>query len=384
MQYGDINNISKFTKFLRNHRKKINEKCSHTSCGPPYGAFNITELEEFNNLYKNALSTFDKNNINSALHMIEMPLNNGPLAIDLDFEHKEKDRQYNGNHIKNITKIFTSKIKEYLDVPDDKIEAYIFEKIAPTFNAKNGLHKDGIHIIYPKVNMSASLRYYITEKTRDEVRKNKILNDIELFNDIDDVFDISVVMRTGWTMFGSCKPGHQRYNLTSIFDMNNNKININYSLDELVELLSIRRFDQNKQIKLSNKYNTDEFKNELKMIYEKYHPIEKQIVSSQIKNIIDSDNNDVILARKLIKLLSKKRATNYNTWIRVGWTLRNIDDCLFWDFTNFSKKCPSKYDEEACKKIWKTKKDYGFTISSLYFWAEEDNPKKLKNMLSNK
>ena len=48
---------------------------------------------------------------------------------------------------------------------------------------------------------------------------------------------------------------------------------------------------------------------------------------------------DVVIARKLVKILSVERATGFDTWIRVGWALRCIDDELYDAFEEFSQKC---------------------------------------------
>jgi hypothetical protein len=69
------------------------------------------------------------------------------------------------------------------------------------------------------------------------------------------------------------------------------------------------------------------------------------------KNIYLSTN--VLEAKKLVKLLSYKRANDYNLWIQVIWCLHNIDEInLFEDAIEFSKKCNNKFDYAGCKKVW--------------------------------
>jgi P4 family phage/plasmid primase-like protien len=55
--------------------------------------------------------------------------------------------------------------------------------------------------------------------------------------------------------------------------------------------------------------------------------------------------------------------------------LRNIDDRLYDEFLDFSKKS-YKYDEYACDKYWNDENKSGkqYTMGSLKYWAKQDNP----------
>ena len=59
------------------------------------------------------------------------------------------------------------------------------------------------------------------------------------------MFDIAVIEKNNWQMYGSCKPNNQTYKLTKIFEYTNNNNTINRKRNntseivELVHLLSI-------------------------------------------------------------------------------------------------------------------------------------------------
>ena len=59
---------------------------------------------------------------------------------------------------------------------------------------------------------------------------------------------------------------------------------------------------------------------------------------------------DIKTARKLVQLLSKKRAYEYYPWICVGWALHNTSVDLYDAFTEFSRKSTEKFDESSCQK----------------------------------
>ena len=68
-----------------------------------------------------------------------------------------------------------------------------------------------------------------------------------------------------------------------------------------------------------------------------------------------------------------KNAHGYNTWIRVGWALHNVDKSLLDKWIEFSKKS-KKFKNGECESLWKSMRDEGFTIRTLMMWAKDDSP----------
>ena len=116
-------------------------------------------------------------------------------------------------------------------------------------------------------------------------------------------------------------------------------------------------------------------KNKESMIVKKEEK-EKQIYTEDeniIKNIIE-------------RCLSKERATNYETWIKVGFALKNTyDNKLGIElFDIFSKKCENKYNEKELLNYWNNIKidcANGYTIRSLYYWAKQDKKEEFIKIL---
>jgi hypothetical protein len=61
------------------------------------------------------------------------------------------------------------------------------------------------------------------------------------------------------------------------------------------------------------------------------------IVEECIKDLDLNNKDNIQFAKKLIKLLNKSRAYDYNEWIPVGWSLYNVSPTLLPDFIEFSK-----------------------------------------------
>jgi hypothetical protein len=85
------------------------------------------------------------------------------------------------------------------------------------------------------------------------------------------------------------------------------------------------------------------------------------------------------LANKCLQYLSPERCENRESWIKVGYALRNTFEgsesgLVLW--REWSKKCPEKYQEGCCEDVWNgTERETGekLTIGSLIFWACEDS-----------
>jgi len=79
----------------------------------------------------------------------------------------------------------------------------------------------------------------------------------------------------------------------------------------------------------------------------------------------------------LVKCLSKKRATEYDPWLSVGFCLYNINSALLDEWKQFSSLSDS-YDPTSCEKQWSLNKKSNYEgnkygIGSLVKWAKEDD-----------
>jgi len=428
MDKQSMEDINKLTRFLDNHKVDENAEKSHTAFGPPWGRYYIDD-DDFNtffNLYKRALIAYKRADIKPyPLHIVERQLRVGPIIVDLDFRQETEKRQYTIKTIKYIVKKYTECINKYLrmvSVGDD--DAFIFEKDHPTYDDKQNNYKDGFHIMYPDIIVDAGLRHKILMEVKSQVESENGLSDINYVNSLEAIFDKSIIMSNGWCMYGSMKHKGQPYTLTYVFNKDLIEQNKTYTDDELVILLSLRNHDQDELTPYKSKYDTDEFKSEIKTIYENNYgnnkknkkqtqaQLNKDVVKEKLEKITEKVDNDeasrdehpfqgqnerkpgnnwiqnssgtngrdvqaeIAIARKLTAILSKKRATEYHSWIRVGWALRNIDESLLDSFIEFSKKCPELYNKDptCCERYWGKAKEDGYTIASLYWWAKEDNP----------
>jgi len=398
--------VNEYITFMKRHSMPKGTDISeitHTLLGPlvngienQWGSYKIegADYDIFIHLYKKLMTYID-------MHIVERQKNVGPLVIDIDFnfDMKYKERQYSDSHIEYLIKKFNNKILKYMDVDVNMVKAFVTEKPEPSFNSDKKLYKDGFHIVYPEIPMDTKMRIYLFHIVKEEVIAENGFGDLEFTNPYEKIFDATVITSNGVLMFGSRKRECQPYSLTKIYNHDMSIDNVdNYDNDELVSVLSLRRHPDEDKVDFNEKYDTPamhETVGKILKLYESGKKAEKNTVKDdkvrEYKHVDVSEKYrkkenacDIELARKLLKILSPKRADSYDDWIHVGWACHNISDSLLDDYIEFSKKCPTKYKNGCCEKIWQQASDDGYTFASLLWWAKNDNPQEWINILREK
>lgn len=391
-------------KFLKEHEiEKERKDYTHTCVGyisGTTGKFNIddNDYRKFIKLYASVAETHE-------LNLSEKPKDICPLMTDYDFDFDEKyqDRQYTKKHIKIVSKLLADIIKKYIIVNSEDIMLYVTEKEKPTVEMKNDGKikkiKDGFHVC-AIIPLTREQRYAIYDTLKNKIKNKNVFqsipvkgtentNDqIEDLNCYDHIVDISTIDRNNWMMYGSrkqIKTLGPLYHVTHVFNGEMEEFDFSdMSFCDLAKTISVRRYN-----KPTDKLETNEEYAELiSSVAGTYiSPVKKQISTEKIihqsKNITISDK-EITMAKKLVKILSKKRAEEENSWAEVGWVLHSIGDIMLQDFIDFSKKCPEKYEVGGCEKLWRSACNYnkpGKTIASLYWMAQQDNPEKYRNII---
>lgn len=370
-------------KFLQSHKTIPEKPFTHTALGQPPkswpGSYCIEDddLDTFLDIYSSCV--FDKN---IPAHLTERHKDVSPILIDLDFRYdpKHQERHYDKSFIEKFIKLYLNLVDKLIDVDDSKKVAYVLEKQTPIVTTGKGktVVKDGIHIIFPYIVTTPKLQYIWRYQSISNADIFELVESLNLINDLEDVFDIAVIEKNNWQMYGSCKPGNQTYTLTSTIEFSNGNNDIHYkentlSNNELVNLLSIRKFKKEDIIQ------TEEIAEQVEEEFEKLPKKQKSKTSKKpkkrkspmVKNFLD-DDEDLDFTKSIVKILDKKRAEKYEDWIRLGWCLHNIDHRLLEDWVEFSKRS-DKFVEGECEVQWDTMKNEGLGIGSLYLWAKEDD-----------
>jgi P4 family phage/plasmid primase-like protien len=368
--------------FLRKNKTIPENEFTHTALGIPPDSFpgsyciNDDEQKLFYNLYNKHVFEDGK-----TAHLTEKHCEMAPILIDLDLRHEQhiKERQYTFDFLKKFILNYVCLLKTYLpNINEDYLKAFVLEKETPNFNSGKNVVKDGIHIMFPYIITEPKIQYLLRYLTINNPVILELFESINNINSADEVFDLCVIERNNWQMYGSCKPNNQTYKLTNIFHIKDNTIiecENDFSQLQLVKLLSIRNITS--KYVINSAENADKINDDYENIpraqqnKKKKRLTNKRKKSPLKKNTLECDE-DLQFVKEVIKLLNERRADVYDLWIRLGWCLHNIDYRLLDAWEKFSKKS-YKYVNDECEKEWRSMDNDGLGLGTLYMWCREDN-----------
>jgi len=365
---------------------------THTALGNPPdswpGSYCIEEndSETFFKLYKKQVFT---NKFKT--HLTEKHRDISPILIDLDLRHALEEgnnvRKYGLDFIKQFVGLYLEEVKKIIQLPEDqtyRYDAFVMEKKKPVVQTKGKpTLKDGIHIVFPYLATEPKLQYIFRYNTITNPDIASLFQTIKVTNSLEDIFDIAVIERNNWQMYGSCKPDCEAYKMTYILDSECQHKDISQFTEmEFVKTLSIRHINDEDIVHISE--DKIEYINQehLKIPKQQQQKKPKRIMNKKKKspvkkNIIDDE--DLLFVRKIVKILKVHRSESYDSWLRMGWCLHNIDYRLLENWVEFSKKS-EKFVEGECEKEWCDMDNDGLGMGSLFMWAREDNVAKFNEL----
>ena len=71
------------------------------------------------------------------------------MGLDFIYNLEQKDRIYTIDHIKDIVHLYNKAIKYHLNISNNHLRAFVFERDLPYKDRGNTL--DGIHLMYPEI-----------------------------------------------------------------------------------------------------------------------------------------------------------------------------------------------------------------------------------------
>jgi len=381
--------MTEFRKFITQFRCKQGEAYTHTSIDDPRGSFKIPDdkLKDFYDIYNRSMMQ------GTLLYMTEKPTDPSPMRLDLDFRFSndngtEIKRKYTNDDIIRILNAYNTLLSEYIETSDWKV--YVMEK--PKATEYRGKIKDGIHIVWPTIILSHSMQGFIRKQILNIA--SEIFKDLLVCNTYEDIIDKAIIDKNNWQMYGSRKPECDSYRVTKVFEYKEKDNSLvlcdNPSAsDELgfPQLFSMR----NKEsiittIKSDKIHELDEYIRHIVPIIDekRKNKLDLYIFGKTQNNSRNLTNDeDYNMAKQLVdECLVATRAENYEDWIKLGWTLRNIDYRLLDTWVNFSR-VSTKYIEGECQKMWNRMKSDTMGLGTLRWWARLDNPKQYDTIIKN-
>lgn len=363
-------------------------------------------INEFQENYKKHVFEHKKE-----AYLVERQLENGKIAIDLDFRYNSSitEKQHTETHVNDFIELCMNGLNDLFDnTTSQTITFYIFEK--ENVNCLDTVTKDGIHIIIDIVAdfpTKLLFRKYIVENIDD------VWDDLPLENDWDSVVDEAVMKgNAGWQLYGSRKPGNEAYKLKNIFvsEINEDSIEIAETDIQFVDFNKYfpkfcvrhtegcKRFEikKEKEVEYSKIKDSLSKKTKLKLVNKsKCNSLSDLQNSGDLDNMIqllfDDANTDYDIKEihNYTMALPKEYwgAGSYDKWIRVCWALKNKSEKLVLTWLKFcSQSDDFDFARNDALDTWddgEMNGSDGFTFKSIIYWCKTSNPDEYKTIYNN-
>ena len=411
------------SQYLNSHRYDkskhpiiTNTRIKDEEHGISGGCFYIPpeEYPEFLKIYYNDIVKNGKNE-----YLTEKQLEkNGPILVDLDlrFETSVKTRQYTQDHIADLIDIYLGILKDEIFQFDEdtNFPIYVLEK--DSVNCLSDKTKDGIHII---IGIQSDRITQILFRKKILPKIGDCWDNLPITNSWEDVLDEGITIgHVNWQLFGSCKPNHEAYKLTCVYNITYNTEDNSFSTDTI----DVKKFNIGENIqKLSARYDSHYspfmMRNGFIVEYEKMNGgnsgglkpqrsmnstqqsflMNAALSSAAFVNITNreqlndgiqcfldaAESNNEYEAKEIYDYVmtlpdSYYGEGSYSKWMRVGWCLRNINPRYFIIWLFFSAQA-SNFDFGTVPELytkWEkmrmTEEFKGLTKRSLMYWSKHD------------
>lgn len=358
---------------------------SHTSIGPPRRAYNVSSLQ-----YDAFLAAYcDALDAGSVLYLTEKPGRHFPVIVDLDFRFDPEGgehRRFDDDFVESFVKLYAGEIHKACVLPADKpLHVYVLQRAAP-YTSKDVV-KDGLHFIFPHVTTTATVQRILRERVLTKFPP--LLAAVDgVTNSADEVLDAHTT-ENNWQLYGSRKPDREPYLVSKHLTVDDEGVMVTVDRSAepapdrwhcYVRLFALRSNDE--RVSLSPEVVQHAMDLEMSAFSVKRNTFvtrSPNLLSDAPRTSGPNEGvpDDVLeSARGFAAMLSAERAEKYDSWIRVGWALRNTDQRLLGAWVDFSRQS-AKYTEGECEGLWthmQREREGGLTMRSLRHWAKEDSP----------
>ena len=407
-------------EFLEKFKVAPGSAPTHTRFGEGFGSYYIPNAYtgELHRLFAQAVHRRLTSRSNRVACLVERHVDNGPVVIDLDFRFKPAlddpppvvtrggaaggdgdngppPRRHDAAWIRRFLRAYCREMRKWVRFPEsehDGVDAYVLEKPAP--RAEKDCVKDGVHIVIPGIVTHPRVQLLVRQALLAGIKP--MFEDLGTLNSHENAFDEAVIQRNGWMLYGSSKQGSPAYDVTAVYRLsappNEDDVVISQgaawqpprtleAVRAAVELLSIRNkgdratpLRPEKQLEVQRHADLEE--SIRRRIKDAPHYLQPGVNEQRVVG----EHYD--LAQRLVAILDDERAEEYDSWLRVGWCLHNIDHRLLHEWIDFSKRSP-KFKHGVCETYWShmVYRSDGHGIGSLRMWARQDSPEQYEGLL---
>ena len=175
----DNSNIPTLSNYIKSNKTIFGDKSLTHQWWDNEGNINFkinTDCyNDFLKIYTNELIT-NKN----ILHVMEQPMEIGPLCLDFDFKQTTPQRSISIDNIMHIIGIINNIVVNFFGIKNKSsmLESYVMMKSEPFFNKKKLVYSDGFHLQYPNLILCSADRFLIYHESRKEIVRQDLFSDV--------------------------------------------------------------------------------------------------------------------------------------------------------------------------------------------------------------
>jgi len=363
---------------------------THVSLINPKGKFqfNREAFENFWDIYCGMIKDDNENNIIVGIGEKATP--HLPVLCDIDikvedtFDLECREHIYTEENLNDVIEIYQSTLREIVeDCTDDNLLCVVLEKPIYIKSEKDIKYiKNGFHLHFPSCFLSkVDQEVHVIPRIQDRLKEMKVFQNLG-FEDSGSLVDKSCC-KVPWLLYGSRKREDMMpYKVTKVVDSIGNELDLEtafkyYNIfDHKENLINIKGRVKEYLPRILSVIPAGRTINEIK--HGLVSPIkEKNRKENNLKNNVKTSvTENLKIAKKLVPMLAQFRVEDYNEWMTIGWILYNIGDSSLeaYDLWNEFSSRSEKYDENRCIYEWERMIKKDFTLGTLKYFAQNDNP----------
>jgi P4 family phage/plasmid primase-like protien len=155
-----------------------------------------------------------------ACSLLEKHKPQSPILIDLDFRYAGGGplrRRFTSEQVREFVAAYADAFARFFGPPSDGESLQFYVMTKPGAESEKDVHKDGIHIVCPGLTTTPDIQYALRGWLLQSGAIERIFGPTGMTNEPTDCFDISVIQRNNWFLYGACKPDKALYTVTDIY-----------------------------------------------------------------------------------------------------------------------------------------------------------------------
>jgi P4 family phage/plasmid primase-like protien len=160
--------------------------------------------------------------------LLERHRENGPLLVDLDFRYAGGGRlmrRFGADHIKRFIAHYAAAMIYFTKVENLPHDLDFYVTLKPAPEADKDMHKDGVHIECPTLTTAPKLQYGIRGFLLQHGIVASVFGATGVTNPAEEVYDVAVIHRNNWFLYGACKPNKSQYSVTQVWRLSVEDVN---------------------------------------------------------------------------------------------------------------------------------------------------------------